>query len=80
MRDDKKPEAGLDDSEAATRINFRDYPSSAVVVIAALGSGLAWLLYRWRTRKSAAEPAAGNDAAPVTDSTWKRRPSNKPDG
>jgi hypothetical protein len=79
MRDDKEPEAGLDDSEAAARINFRDYPSSAVVVIAALGSGLAWLIYRWRARKGAAEPVAGNGTAPVKDSSLEGTSLGKDD-
>jgi hypothetical protein len=80
MHDDKEPDAGLDDSEAAARINFRDYPSSAVVVIAALGSGLAWLIYRWRARRGASEPVASNDTAPVTGSAREGRPSNETDG
>jgi hypothetical protein len=67
MRDDKEPEGGLDDSEAAARINFRDYPSSAVVVLAALGSGLAWLIYKWRGRKGAGETVASNDTAQRLD-------------
>jgi hypothetical protein len=79
MRDDKEPEAGLDDSEAAARINFRDYPSSAVVVIAALGSGLAWLIYRWRARKGTVEPAAGNDTAPAKSSALGETSSSKSD-
>jgi hypothetical protein len=77
MRNDKEPEAGLDDSEAAARINFRDYPSSAVVMIAALGSGLAWLIYKWRARKGAAEPVARNGTAPVKDSSLEGTSSGK---
>jgi len=58
MRDrESEPETGTDDSDEAARINFRDYPSSAVVVLAALGSGIAWLMYKWRRRKGAAPVA-----------------------
>jgi len=64
MRDrESEPETGTDDSDEAARINFRDYPSSAVVVLAALGSGLAWLMYKWRRRKGAA-PATTAEGIP----------------
>lgn len=54
---DRDQDADLDDLDTAARIRFRDYPSSAVVVLAALGSGLAWLAYRWRGRKGGAKDA-----------------------
>ncbi len=59
---ESEPEAGVDDSDEAARINFRDYPSSAVVVLAALGSGLAWLMYRWRKRKGTGQAKTPDDA------------------
>ncbi len=69
MRDhDSEPDAGVDDSDTAARISFRDYPSSAVVVIAALSSGLAWLLYKWRSNKGAAHDATRSEGAEVEDS------------
>lgn len=55
---ESEPEASVDDTEEAARISFRDYPSSAVVVLAALGSGLAWLMYRWRKSKGGGQPGA----------------------
>jgi hypothetical protein len=59
---ESEPEAGVDDSDEAARINFRDYPSSAVVVLAALGSGLAWLMYRWRKKKGSGQAKTSDDA------------------
>lgn len=55
---ESEPEASVDDTEEAARISFRDYPSSAVVVLAALGSGLAWLMYKWRKRKGTGQAGA----------------------
>jgi len=54
MRDENEPEDSTDESDEAAGVNFRDYPSSALVVIAALSSGLAWMLYKWLGRKEAA--------------------------
>ncbi len=33
---DEQPEAGLDDFDKAARLNFRDYPSTSLVMLAAL--------------------------------------------
>ncbi len=62
---DQRPEDGLDDFDKAARLNFRDYPSSSLVMIAALTSGLGWMLYRWLGRKRAdqsAVPDVGGEA------------------
>jgi hypothetical protein len=70
---DQEPEDGLDDFDKAARLNFRDYPSSSLVMIAALTSGLGWMLYRWIGRKrngQRAVPDAGEEAegnAPQTE-------------
>ena len=48
---DEQPETDLDELEQASRINFRDYPSSALVIFAALSSGLGWMAYKWMGRK-----------------------------
>jgi hypothetical protein len=48
----------LDDTAG---VSFRDYPSSALVVFAALGSGLAWMLYKWLGQKKPAQPGAPGD-------------------
>ncbi|MCB5176165.1 MULTISPECIES: hypothetical protein [Microvirga] len=73
---DDEPDAELDDFDKAARVNFRDYPSSAVVVLAALGSGLAWLMYKWRGKKSAARraPPAGVSEAGNTGPKEKSSP------
>jgi hypothetical protein len=52
---DEEPDSLLDDLETAERINFRDYPSTALVVLAAVSSGLGWMLYKWMGRKRAAQ-------------------------
>ncbi|RDI59554.1 hypothetical protein DES45_104473 [Microvirga subterranea] len=69
---ESEPEAGVDDSDEAARINFRDYPSSAVVVLAALGSGLAWLMYKWRKRKGSGQATTSDDAPSKTDASLRR--------
>ncbi|WP_414470915.1 hypothetical protein [Microvirga sp. M2] len=65
--DDTEP--GLDDLAAGRRINFRDYPSTGLVVLAALVSGLGWLAYKWSGAKrggSAATPDEPKQAQAVT--------------
>lgn len=78
MREEEgEPEADLDDLDKAAHINFRDYPSSAMVVIAALISGVGWLLYKRRGRKSGAQaqhPASDGGAEP-RDSARHAKPS-----
>ncbi len=37
---DEQPDAGVDDFDKAARLNFRDYPSTSLVMIAALRSGM----------------------------------------
>ncbi len=41
---DEQSEDGLDEFDKAARLNFRDYPSTSLVMIAALSSGLGWML------------------------------------
>jgi hypothetical protein len=55
---DEQPDAGLDDFDKAARLSFRDYPSTSLVMIAALSSGLGWMLYKWLGRKRAGQRAA----------------------
>ena len=55
---DEQLEEGLDELETASRVNFRDYPSSGLVVVAAISSGLGWMLYKWLGRKRKARQAA----------------------
>jgi|GEM_PF-5442794 len=55
---DQQSNEELDELDTSSRVNFRDYPSSGLVVIAAISSGLGWMLYKWlgRKRKAQAEP------------------------
>lgn len=48
---DHKPASELRQPNSQERISFRDYPSTGVVVLAALVSGLSWLVYKWSNRK-----------------------------
>ena len=59
---DEQPEAGLDDFDKAARLSFRDYPSTSLVLIAALSSGVGWMLYKWRRRRRSGEPGVPDDA------------------
>jgi hypothetical protein len=54
---DEQLDEGLDGLETAGRVNFRDYPSSGLVVVAAISSGLGWMLYKWLGRKRKARQA-----------------------
>ncbi len=40
--EDEQSDAGLDDFDKASRLNFRDYPSTSLVMIAALSSAQGW--------------------------------------
>jgi hypothetical protein len=58
---DEQSDAGLDDFDKAARLSFRDYPSTSLVMIAALSSGLGWMLYKWLGRKRSGQPASPDD-------------------
>ena len=64
---DEQPEADLDDFDKAARLNFRDYPSTSLVMLAALSSGLGWVLYKWLGRERAGQPAGPDDAGGKTE-------------
>ena len=49
----EQSDEGLDDFDKASRLNFRDYPSTSLVMIAALSSGLGWMAYKWLGRRRA---------------------------
>ncbi|MBB3019113.1 hypothetical protein FHR70_002167 [Microvirga lupini] len=57
---DKQTDEELEDLDTASRVNFRDYPSSGLVVIAAVSSGLGWMLYKWLGRKRKAQSDAAD--------------------
>jgi hypothetical protein len=68
---DKQTDAESDELDTTSRVNFRDYPSSGLVVIAAISSGLGWMMYRWlgrkrKARSEAADTTARVDAPPHT--------------
>jgi hypothetical protein len=58
---DEQSDAGLGDFDRAARLNFRDYPSTSLVMIAALSSGLGWMVYKWLGRKRAGQPTGPDD-------------------
>jgi hypothetical protein len=59
---DKDPQSDTDELDIRTRVNLRDYPSTALVVIAAVSSGFAWMLYKWLGRENAAKQTTPDDA------------------
>ena len=60
---DEQPEDELEELNGTKRVNFRDYPSSGLVVIAALSSGLGWMLFKWLGKKRKARNGAPEEAA-----------------
>ncbi|MEE1657359.1 hypothetical protein VB618_14205 [Microvirga sp. CF3062] len=77
---DQKHDEELDELDPASRVNFRDYPSSGLVVIAAVSSGLGWMLYKWLGRKRKARgdapgaPAQTNALSQPIDQPADKRP------
>ncbi|MBJ6124487.1 hypothetical protein [Microvirga splendida] len=65
---DEQTDDKLDELETASRINFRDYPSSGLVVMAAISSGVGWMLYKWlgRKRKARSDAQSGSTQANTT--------------
>ena len=63
---DKHIDEGTDELDTESRVNFRDYPSSGLVVIAAISSGLGWMLYRWLGRKRKARSDAADASTPAS--------------
>jgi hypothetical protein len=60
---DQQTDEELDELDPASRVNFRDYPSSGLVVVAAVSSGLGWMLYKWLGRKRKARSNAADASA-----------------
>lgn len=60
---DQQSNEELDELDTTSRVNFRDYPSSGLVVIAAISSGLGWMLYKWLGRKRKAHTDASGAPA-----------------
>jgi hypothetical protein len=64
---DEQSDAGLGDFDRAARLNFRDYPSTSLVMIAALSSGLGWMLYKWLGRKRGGQPSVPETGGEAKD-------------
>lgn len=74
---DEELEEELNEFETASRVNFRDYPSSGLVVIAAISSGVGWMLYKWLGRKRKARQAVPSE--PVQADTTALQPEQPTD-
>ena len=72
---DEQSDAGLDDFDKAARLSFRDYPSTSLVMIAALSSGLGWMLYKWLGRKRSGQPVSPDDGEQVESIAPEEGPS-----
>jgi len=60
-RDDKLKSDWDDELGMRKRISFRDYPSTGIVVLAALVSGMGWLAYKWSDRKRGSQVPPSDD-------------------
>ncbi|WP_201861596.1 hypothetical protein [Microvirga soli] len=78
---DQQTDKELDELDPASRVNFRDYPSSGLVVVAAISSGLGWMLYRWlgRKRKARSNVADASAHANVTSQSTDLPADKKPE-
>lgn len=65
---DEQLEDDLEELNDTNRVNFRDYPSSGLVVIAALSSGLGWMLFKWLGKKRKARNGTSAEEVPATGS------------
>jgi len=64
---DEQLDDELEELDDTKRVNFRDYPSSGLVVIAALSSGLGWMLFKWLGKKRKARNGTPAEDRPATD-------------
>ena len=78
---DQQTDEELDELDPASRVNFRDYPSSGLVVVAAISSGLGWMLYKWlgRKRKTRSNVADASTQANVTSQSTNLPADKKPE-
>jgi hypothetical protein len=80
---DDEPKSDLDDDLGpGKRINFREYPSTGIVVLAAIVSGLGWLVYKWsdgkRVGRSTAPKGPQQDAVSKASGSDDESTSAKP--
>jgi hypothetical protein len=75
---DQQNDEELDELDPASRVNFRDYPSSGLVVVAAISSGLGWMLYKWlgRKHKARSNAAQANVTSPPTNLPADKNPGH----
>ncbi len=73
---DEQLEDELEELNGTKRVNFRDYPSSGLVVIAALSSGLGWMLFKWLGKKRKARSAPPAEGGPATASPPESGPQD----
>jgi hypothetical protein len=76
---DEQPELDLENLEQESRVNFRDYPSSALVVFAALSSGVGWMLYKWMGRRRKGRNTPPKPGEIPEDLTRETKPSAEGD-
>jgi len=73
---DEQLEDELEELNDTKRVNFRDYPSSGLVVIAALSSGLGWMLFKWLGKKRKARNGTPAEDKPATGSPPEPEPQD----
>jgi hypothetical protein len=73
---DEQPEDGWDDFDKAARLSFRDYPSTSLVLLAALSSGVGWMLYKWRRRRRTGQPTVPHDGETEGNATEAGAPTD----
>jgi hypothetical protein len=78
---DQQTDEELEELDPASRVNFRDYPSSGLVVVAAISSGLGWMLYKWlgRKRKARSNAVDASTQANVTSQSTNLPADQKPE-
>lgn len=74
-RDDDSRSHLDDELGTGKRINFRDYPSTGLVVFAALVSSLGWLVYKWSAGKRA-DPSTTPDQSQQPRGTVSEAPAS----
>ena len=77
-RNDKSKSDWDDELSMGKRISFRDYPSTAFVVLAALVSGMGWLVYKWSDRKRGGQVRASGEPKHPEGAASKAPASDEP--
>ena len=77
-RDDKPKSDWADELDMRKRISFRDYPSTGLVVLAALVSGMGWLAYKWSDRKRGSQVPSSDDSRRPKEAASKAPAPDEP--